>query len=321
MSWQAAIVRWAIRRRMCRGRPGGDDLFGVKGVSRLSTRAFVQEVRKALDELVASLPAPMRGTSVDHIDTGRVRGEWITAPKVPGDSMRSILYCHGGGYFWGNLSAPRNMLARLSSMVGARVFSLEYRLAPEAPVPAAFDDAMAAYSWLIEDQHTDPGQLVVGGDSAGGGLALSLVAALKEEGRPAPGAAFLFSPWTDLTVSGASIETNAKNDPVVTGAELRWAAQVYLNGTDGRTALASPLFSELSGLPSIFVQVGSTETLLDDSRRLADAVRRLDGRCILEIWPHMHHVWQLHSFLLPEGRSALANVAHFINEALPSTRT
>lgn len=320
MSWQATIVRWAIRRKMRRGSPGGDDPFGVGGVSVLSTDAFVQKVRNALDEFAASFPEAMRGTSIDQIDTGRIRGEWIAAPKVPGGAKRAILYCHGGGYFWGNLSAPRNMLARLSSLTGARVFSLDYRLAPEAPFPAALDDAVAAYTWLIEDQGIDPGQLVVGGESAGGGLALSLLSALKENGQPAPGAAFLFSPWTDLTVSGASIETNAKNDAVVTGADLRWAAGLFLNGKDTQTALASPLFSDLSGLPPVLAQVGSTETLLDDSSRLADAVRRLDGRCTLEIWPHMHHVWQLHSFFLPEGRSALANVAHFIDEALTSTR-
>ncbi len=318
MSWQAA---WAIRRKMRRGSPGGDDPFGVEGVSVLSQDAFVQKVRSALDETAASFPSPQRGTAIDHIDTGPVRGEWIAAPKVPRDAKRTILYCHGGGYFWGNLSAPRNMLARLSSLTNARVFSLDYRLAPEAPFPAAFDDAMAVYSWLIEDQRIDPGHLVVGGESAGGGLALSLLSALKENDQPVPGAAFLFSPWTDLTVSGASIETNAKNDAVVTGVDLRWSAKLFLNGKDARTALASPLFSNLSGLPPTLVQVGSTETLLDDSRRLAEAVRSVDGHCTLEIWPRMHHVWQLHSFFLPEGRRALANVAHFIDEALTPART
>lgn len=108
-------------------------------------------------------------------------------------------------------------------------------------------------------------------------------------------------------------------DPVITGADLRWAAQIYLNGTDGGTAAASPLFAELSGLPPILVQVGSTEILLDDARRLAEAIGRFDGRCTLEIWPRMHHVWQLHGFFLPEGRHALANVADFIAETLEAT--
>ncbi len=316
MSWQAAVVRWAIRRKMRRGPNTGDLLFGVERRACLDRDALVQKVRKALDEAAASFPAPMRGTWIDPIETRRIRGEWIGAPKVPKDAKRVIFYCHGGGYFWGKLSAPRNMLARLSKLTGARVFSLDYRLAPEAPFPAAHDDAMETYSWLVEDQRIDSAQLVVGGESAGGGLALSLLTALKGQGRPVPAAAFLFSPWTDLTVSGASIETNAKNDPVATEAELRWAAHIYLNGQDGKTALASPLFADLSGLPPILIQVGSTETLLDDSRRLADAIRGFDGSCTLEIWPHMHHVWQLHSFFLPEGRSALAHVANFIDEAL-----
>jgi len=321
MSWQAAIVRWAIRRKMRRSSPDGDDVFGVEGASVLSRDEFVQKVRNALDKAAMSFPSPKDGTLIDQIDTGSVRGEWIAAPKVPRDAKRTILYCHGGGYFWGNLSAPRNMLARLSSLANARIFSLDYRLAPEAPFPAAFDDAMAAYSWIIEDQRIDPGQLVVGGESAGGGLALSLLSALKENAQPVPGAAFLFSPWTDLTVSGASIETNAKNDAVVTGADLQWAAELFLSGEDARTTLASPLFSDLSGLPPILVQVGSTEALLDDSNRLGEAVQSAGGRCTLEIWPRMHHVWQLHSFFLPEGRRALENVANFIDDALASTGT
>lgn len=316
MSWQAAVVRWAIRRRMRRGPPNGDELFGVTGVSDPGTGVFVRKLRAALDKSVASMPGAMRGTSIDQIDAGRVRVEWIAAPGVPKDIGRVILYCHGGGYFWQNLAAPRNMLARLSSLSGARVFSLDYRLAPEAPFPAALDDAAAAYSWLIEDQSIDPGQLAVGGASSGGGLALALLAAWKERHRPAPGAGFLFSPWTDLTLGGASIAGNAATDPVVTGADLRWAARLYLNGKNERTALASPLFADLSGLPPILVQVSSTEILLDDSKRLADSLRHLDGRCVLEVWPNMHHVWQLHSFFLPEGRRALAKVAQFLDETL-----
>lgn len=317
MSWQAAIVRWAIRRKMRRGSSTGESLFGVEGVSDLGTDAFVQKVRNALDELARSFPSPMNGTTTDRIDAGPVRGEWIAAPNVPREAARTILYCHGGGYFWGNLSAPRNMLARLSSLANARIFSLDYRLAPEAPCPAALEDAEAVYSWLVEDQHIDPGQLVVGGESAGGGLALALLSALKEKGRPGPGAAFLFSPWTDLTMSGHSIESNAKKDASVTGADLRWAADLFLNGQEARSALASPLFADLSGLPPTLVQVGSTEILLDDSKRLAEAIGSVDGHCTLEVWPRMHHVWQLHSFLLPEGRRALATVARFIDEALP----
>lgn len=317
MSWQAALVRWVIRRKMRRGEPGDGALFGLKAASGMETTVAVRKIRNALDKSVASLPGPVRGTTIKQIDTGKFRGEWIIAPKVPMDTKRVIFYCHGGGYFWGNLSAPRNMLARLSGLTSARVFSLDYRLAPEDPFPAAFDDARAAYVWLMEDQRVDCRQLAVGGDSAGGGLALSLLAALHEHNQPSPGAAFLFSPWTDLTISGSSINANSNYDPVITGADLRWAARVYLKGADDKGGMASPLYSKLSDLPPILIQVGSTEILLDDARRLTDAVRRLNGPCHLEIWPNMHHVWQLHSFFLPEGRRALASVANFIGEALP----
>jgi epsilon-lactone hydrolase len=315
MSWQAAIVRWAIKRKIRRVHSTGGDLFGVQNVFGAQDEKLVARLRDFLDGAVASIPLPMRGTSVDQIEAGRIRGEWITAPNVPKDVKRVIFYLHGGGYFWGNLPAFRNMLARISRLAGARVFSLDYRLAPENPFPAALDDALAAYFWLIEKQHIKSDQLILGGDSAGGGLALSLLCALKEKMEPLPGAVFLFSPWTDFTVGGASIASNEKTDYVLAGPDLRWAALNYLNGKYEAAAAASPLFADLSGLPPILIQVGSTEILLDDSRGLADAIRRHDGRCVLDIWPRMHHVWQLHSFFMPEGRRALADVANFINTA------
>ena len=316
MSWQAAVVRWAIRRKMRRGPAVEDSLFGVARDADPNSDAFVATVRRALDRTVASLPAPMRGTAVDRIETGTVRGEWITAPSVPRDAKRVIPYCHGGAFFWGNLAAPRNMLARLSRLTGARVFSLDYRLAPEAPFPAALVDAAAAYAWLLEAQWYSPSQVIVGGESSGAGLVLSLLAALKGKTRVLPAAAFLFSPWTDLTLSGGSIETNAASDPVLSAADLRWAAGLYLNGTAPDSARASPLFATLAGLPPILLQTGSEEILLDDSRRLAETLQRHGGRCTLDVWPQMHHVWQLHSFFLPEGRRALTQVARFIDETV-----
>lgn len=318
MSLQAAIVRWAIRKTMRRSWPESDNIFGVTGVSTLDAAACVEPVRRALDATAATLPGPMRGTTVERVDAGPVNGEWIAAPRISSDTRRVILYCHGGGYFWGNLRTLRNMLARLSKLAQARVFSLDYRLAPEAPFPAAIDDAEATFRWLIKDQKVDPGQIIVGGESAGGGLALSLLLRLARQNLELPSAAVLFSPWTDLTMSGASVLANATTDSVLGRTELYWAAELYLNGTDPRDPLASPLFASLGHLPPILLQVGSTEMLLDDSKRFADAVTAAGGRCTIEVWPKMHHVWQLHSYFLPEGRRALKNVADFIDDVLPA---
>lgn len=317
MSLQAAIVRWAIRKKLRRSWPERDNLFGVTGLSNIGAMACVEPVRRALDATAMTFPGPMRGTTVDRTDAGVVHGEWIAAPEIPRDTKRVILYCHGGGYFWGNLRVPRNMLARLSKLAQARVFSLDYRLAPEAPFPAALDDAEAAFRWLIEERAIDPEHIIVGGESAGGGLALSLLLRLIKRDAQLPAGAVLFSPWTDLTMSGVSVAANAATDPVLSRTELFWAAEVYLNGADAQDALVSPLFASMEHLPPILLQVGSTEMLLDDSKRFADAVMAAGGRCTLEVWPKMHHTWQLHSYFLPEGRQALNSVAAFIEDALP----
>lgn len=316
MSLQAALVRWVIRRKMRPGRGAAARIFGVEGVAELESAAAVRKVREALDASVASMPGPMRGTVVERVDDGPVHGEWIIAPKVAKDTERVIFYCHGGGYFWSSLSAPRNMLARLSRLANARVFSLDFRLAPEAPMPAALEDALAAYVWLLRDQNVEAGRLTVGGGSSGGGLTLALLAALKARGLPAPGAAFLMSPWTDMTLSGNSVEVNAGYDPVISAADLHWAAGLYLAGGAAANEVASPLFAGLSGLPNMIVQIGSNEILLDDSRRLEETLGGYDGGCNLQVWPGMHHLWQLHSFFLPEGREALGNIAWFIDKTI-----
>ncbi len=316
MSWQAALVRWAIRRKMRRGTGGEDLIFGTAGRAELSREAFVKNVRAFLDQTVTSMPKPMRGTRVEPVRSGAARGEWVSVPRSTDQKAPVILYCHGGGYFWGSPLGQRNMLARISNLTGARVFWLDYRLAPEHPYPAALQDARAAYDWLIDDQGIDPQNLMVAGESAGGGLAMLLLADLREGQRPLPAGAFLFSPWTDLTMSGASVDTYDAHDAVVNRAELEWCADLFLSGPDADPRPASPLFSDLSGLPPILIQAASTEVLLDDSRRLAEAVLSAGGRCDLAIWPDLHHVWQMHAFFLPEGRAALADVARFSKEVL-----
>lgn len=316
MSWQAALVRWAIRRKLSSGDGNQDLIFGVPRPAAAYSDDFVEKVRRTLTDATSSMPPPLRGSRIETEVSGPVRGEWIRGPKVADDTRRTILYFHGGGYFWGDLSAPRNMLSRLSLLTGARIFSVDYRLAPEHPVPAALEDALTAHAWLENDHKVEPAHLIVGGESAGGGLALTLLQALKKKNAPQPGAAFVYSPWADLSLSGDSIKSNSGSDIMITADSLDWAATLYLNGENAKTFPASPLFSDLSGLPPLLIQAGSTESLLDDATRLNDAIADASGRSTLEIWPNMHHVWQLHSFFLPEGRKALASTARFLETAL-----
>lgn len=318
MSWQASLVKWLIKRKMQPADRAEGTFFGVTTDPRADIETAAEQVRRELDEWAASMPGPPKGTVVTRVVRETVRGEWIVAPDFPEDTGRAILYLHGGGFFWNNLAVARNMLGRLSRLTRARVFALEYRLAPACPYPAALDDAKAAIDWLRDDQDIRAENLFVGGESAGGGLAVSLLSLLAREGGTMPAAMFLFSPWSDLTVGGGGATANAGADPMLSAADLTWSAGLYLDGADA--AAVSPLALDLAGLPPTVIQVGSTEILLDDSKRLAAAISDAGGTCRLEIWPGMHHVWQQQAFFLPEGREALATIANFICSTPASAR-
>ena len=226
-------------------------------------------VRRERFETVTARMALAPGVTITAVDAGGVPAEWVDPPGVAGPAP-TLLYFHGGGYGMGSLNTIRALASQLAAASGARVLSVGYRLAPEHPFPAAVDDAIAAYRWLLE-QGADPATVAFGGDSAGGGLTVAALLAARDQGLPSPAAGVCISPWVDMTLGSASIERNAATDPEAKRSHLIEWSGYYLAGTDPKTPLASPVYADLSGLPPLLVHAGTAEILEDDATRLAVA--------------------------------------------------
>jgi monoterpene epsilon-lactone hydrolase len=247
----------------------------------------------------------------EPVDAGGVPAEWVTTPNVLPE--RVVYYLHGGGYVIGSINTHREMISRLSRAASARVLIIDYRLAPENPFPAALDDSVAAYRWLLS-VGVDPARLVIAGESAGGGLTLATLVALRDAGEPLPRAGICISPWVDLEGLGESIVTEAETDLLVDrDIGLIWA-KAYLGSLDPRTPLASPLYADLTGLPPLLVQIGTAELLFDDARRLADHARAAGVGVTLEPWDDMIHMWHFFAAMLPEGQQAIDRIGEFVRE-------
>jgi monoterpene epsilon-lactone hydrolase len=236
-------------------------------------------------------------------------GEWLTPTTAA--AGRVVLYLHGGGYVSGSPATHLAVTARLAHEAGARLFALDYRLAPEHPYPAALEDAWAAYWWLITEAHVAPSQIVVAGDSAGGGLTLALLLALRDAGVPLPAGGVGLSPWLDLTLSGATLEGNTATD-YLNPDILRASAQMYSHGRALDDPLLSPLYADLAGLPPLLIQAGDAEMLLDDSRRFAARARAAGVDVEMVIFPHMVHVWHFMWRVEAQARQALAQIGEFV---------
>lgn len=265
-------------------------------------------LRERFDKLADFLPSPDDIQS-EKVTANGVSGEFISAPGA--DAARCIYYLHGGGYVIGNVNTHRVLAYDLSKASGARVLSMDYRLAPEHPFPAGLEDAVAGYQWLLESG-VAPEHVVIAGDSAGGGLTVATLLALRDRGIALPAAAVCFSPWVDLLGEGESMTSRAEVDPMVQKEALLWYTDLYMAGGDPKDPLASPLYADLSGLPPVLIQVGDAETLLDDSTRLADRMKAAGVEVELEVWDRMIHVWQLFAPILSEGREAVAKAGAFI---------
>ena len=224
---------------------------------------------------------------------------------------RHVLYLHGGAYISGAPVNYRHFTWRVADAVGASVWMLVYRLAPEHPFPAALEDAVDGYRWLAEQ--ADARELFVMGDSAGGGLTLSLLLKLRDDDHPLPRAAVALSPWTDLALTGPSLTSNAAADPMLNVDDLPQLARLYLGDADPRAPYASPLYGDPGGLPPVLIQVGGDEILRDDGVRMAESLRSENPRSRLEVWPRMPHVWQLFVPMLPEAHHAIARIGKFLS--------
>jgi monoterpene epsilon-lactone hydrolase len=259
----------------------------------------------------ASEPAGVR-----YERAGALDGVWAT--PVSWDGRSTVLYLFGGGYVISSPDTRRTLAGHLARAARARVAVPDYRLAPEHPFPAALDDAVDAYRWLITEAEVDPRNVVLAGDSAGGGLALAAMLRLRGDGVPLPAGVVAISPWVDLALTGASLDTQADTDLTVTKADLERKAREYLDGTDPREPLASPLYGDLTGLPPLLVVVGADEALLDDSIRLVRKAGIEGVQTTLLIEPEMQHVFPIFAGRMPEADAAIAGIGEWIRRRLVS---
>jgi monoterpene epsilon-lactone hydrolase len=270
--------------------------------------------RRAMMESAASPPTV--GTTLSPVDAGEVPAEWISAASV---DDRVLLYLHGGAYHMGSISSSRGLASLLSSAARARVLTVGYRLAPECPFPAAVHDTVDAYRWLLASG-TPPSRVAIVGQSAGGGLALASLVALRDAGDPLPAAAVAISPVTDLGATGESMRTRADVDLMLRPEGMKEVVDWYLAGQDPRHPYASPLYADVAGLPPMLIHVGDAEILLNDSTRFAARVRESGGDVTLEIWPEMPHVWHTFAGFLPEADEAIARVGSWLQDRIPAGR-
>ena len=269
------------------------------------------ERRRRLDEVGAYWPVA-DDVKLAAVDLDGVAGEWSTVPGS--DDNRVLMFFHGGGYCSGSIVSHRRMLTEAGRAAGMRTLAVAYRLAPEHPFPAAFSDALTAWRFLAK-QGIAASHIAIGGDSAGGGLTIGLINRLRESGEELPACAWLVSPWTDLTMSGATLFSKEAVDPLIHKAYLCELANAYVPPEMSRKdPRISPLYANVRGFPPTLIQVGSAETLLDDATRFAGIACSADVRVTLEIWPHMIHAWPLWNAKLSEGRRALASAGVFIRE-------
>jgi epsilon-lactone hydrolase len=300
------------RRRLPMSKDQQNQLDAILRQGELDTAADVASVRAAFNALMAQVPVPA-DVLQKPVEIGGVGGIEVTLPG--NESERVILYFHGGVYVIGSAVTSVSLVAGLVRRTGVNAITLDYRLAPEHPYPAAVDDARAAYEGLLK-QGLDPRQIVLAGDSAGGGLAVAVLLASMQAGLPMPSCAFLMSPYADLTLSGETLAARQSLDPIMTQKGLRVRAPEYLAGADAADPLISPIFGDLSGLPPLLIQVGSHEILLSDALRLAARAATTDVAVTLDVTPGVPHVFQGYEGLLDEAGAALDRAADFMKTHL-----
>ena len=286
------------------------EFTAIRDALRDNPPAFDVDVvaaRRAMEEMLGAAPVAA-GATVDEVTVGGLPALRISPPD---DAGAVILYLHGGGYRIGSPACYRGFGSHLAVATGATVIVVDYRLAPEDPFPAAVDDAVTAYRALL-DAGTAPSQLAIAGDSAGGGLTVATLLALREADLPQPAAAVCISPWADLTVTADSYDRCAATDPYFSRLQAAESAADYLDGADPKNPLASPALADLAGLAPVLVHTSECEVLTDDAVLLAAGIEAAGGDVVLELWPEMTHVWHVMTPLVPESRDAVDHVATFL---------
>jgi len=272
----------------------------------------IDQLRKETETAGSLIPLP-KNIKYKRVAAGNVEAEWITCGEV--NENKIFMFMHGGGYYRGSVAATRATVARISAEAKVKCLSLEYRLAPEHPFPAAIDDTYSAYQWLV-NEGISPKHIIVSGQSAGGGLCLALLLKIKENNFSQPLGAVALSPWTDLSQSGKTMIKNEKIDPVISKKYLDRFAKLYFSNLKNMSHLVSPLIGDLSGLPDILIQVGSAETMLDDSTRFYEKAKKANVNAKLEIWEDMFHGWHSNAHVLKDAENAIASIGKFCRKLL-----
>lgn len=273
------------------------------------TEITVKNIRDGLDLMAKMVKIP-KDVKCEPVDAGGVPAEWMSTPGVVNDQV--ILYLHGGGFIAGSIATHRDLAQRISRVSKARILLIDYRLAPEHPYPAAFEDVLTAYRWLIDAEKISPNKLIIAGDSAGGGLTVGGLIRMRDAGLPLPAAAVCLSPGVDPTGSGESFKTKVDVDPFITPEIFKFMVNNFFGDIDVETPLTSVLLADLSGLPPMLIQVGSSEILLDDSVRLAERAKGAGVDVTLDVWEDMIHVFQAFAGFAPESREAIDKIGEFI---------
>ncbi len=277
--------------------------------SGMFTLPFAEQ-RSNWDAFGDSIPQYATDVSIAPVDCGGVPCEWVIAPAAMENKV--LFHFHGGGYVIGHPNGYRNYNSRMSEALNARVLAVDYRLAPEHPFPAAVEDCLGVYQWAL-NQGYQAEQIAFTGESAGGGLVFATLLAARDAQLPLPAAAVAISPWVDLTNGGASHQFNEQADPMIGPSVLDMFASAYVNGDNLQNPLASPINGDLSGLPPIYILVGSTEILLDDARALFMNASRAGVNTTIEVAPDMPHIWPIFAYQIPEGRRAITRMSSFFN--------
>ncbi len=283
-------------------------LFQIK---KTDIEKRVKSSRKVLEEVAAWIKLP-KDVKIEKVDIESLPGAWISTPNSKEE--RIILYLHGGGYMQGSFITHNVLISRICRASDAKALFLDYRLAPEHPFPAAIEDSIKAYKWLITTAKINPSNLIIAGDSAGGGLTLATLIKLRDLKIPLPRAAVCLSPWTNLTQTGGWFKDRRISDPVVTREELFFMVSIYIGDEDPENPLISPLYANLEGLPPILIHVGKNEILFDDSTRIYERAKQAGVKIELKIWEDMFHVFQIFAPVAPEGQEAIDEIGDYIKK-------